>query len=215
MKWKLTCGSLLAFSLSAHALELKNLDLVKQNYIHYYTSGQYQYDQAKIGVAAIRYLNYRLRRAHKIPYAIVLDIDDTSLSNYAILAKLNFGGTAEDRARALAAGNDPVIQPTLELYRFAKKNHVAVFFITGRTEQFRAATERNLLNVGYKEWDGLTCKPTNYAEKSVIPYKSSTRAQIIKSGYDIVLNMGDQDSDLKGGFADKTFKFPNPYYFIP
>ena len=34
-------------------------------------------------------------------------------------------------------------------------------------------------------------------------------------GYDIVANFGDQFSDLNGGFADKTFKMPNPNYFMP
>jgi predicted secreted acid phosphatase len=49
-----------------------------------------------------------------------------------------------------------------------------------------------------------------------IAYKSGTRAYIENVlGYDIVANFGDQFSDLKGGFADKTFKLPNPNYFLP
>jgi hypothetical protein len=30
-----------------------------------------------------------------------------------------------------------------------------------------------------------------------------------------VANFGDQYSDLKGGYADRTFKLPNPNYFLP
>ena len=48
-----------------------------------------------------------------------------------------------------------------------------------------------------------------------IQYKSGTRAYIQSQRYDIVANFGDQFSDLKGGFADKTFKMPNPNYFLP
>ncbi len=48
-----------------------------------------------------------------------------------------------------------------------------------------------------------------------IQYKSGTRAYIESLGYEIVANFGDQFSDLKGGFADKTFKMPNPNYFLP
>jgi predicted secreted acid phosphatase len=49
-----------------------------------------------------------------------------------------------------------------------------------------------------------------------IAYKSGTRAYIEDVlGYEIVANFGDQFSDLKGGFADKTFKLPNPNYFLP
>src|SRR5262249_22513718 len=48
-----------------------------------------------------------------------------------------------------------------------------------------------------------------------IQYKSGTRAYIESQGYDIVANFGDQFSDLEGGFADKTFKMPNPNYYLP
>ena len=45
---------------------------------------------------------------------------------------------------------------------------------------------------------------------------SRSPAQHIESlGYDIVANFGDQFSDLNGGFADQTFKIPNPTYFLP
>jgi hypothetical protein len=33
-------------------------------------------------------------------------------------------------------------------------------------------------------------------------------------GYDIVVNAGDQESDLEGGHADRAFKLPNPFYFV-
>jgi predicted secreted acid phosphatase len=53
------------------------------------------------------------------------------------------------------------------------------------------------------------------ASCATIPYKSGTRAYIESLGYDIVGNFGDQYSDLLGGFADKTFKMPNPNYYLP
>ena len=48
-----------------------------------------------------------------------------------------------------------------------------------------------------------------------IQYKSGTRAYIESQGYDIVADFGDQFSDLLGGYADKTFKMPNPNYYLP
>lgn len=61
------------------------------------------------------------------------------------------------------------------------------------------------------------CGPAITAGKScaTIQYKSGTRAYIESQGYDIVANFGDQYSDLLGGFADKTFKMPNPNYYLP
>jgi hypothetical protein len=50
---------------------------------------------------------------------------------------------------------------------------------------------------------------------ATIPYKSGVRAHLEDLGYEIVGNFGDQFSDLKGGFADRTFKLPNPNYFLP
>jgi predicted secreted acid phosphatase len=50
---------------------------------------------------------------------------------------------------------------------------------------------------------------------ATIPYKAGTRAYIEDQGYDIVADFGDQFSDLEGGYADKTFKMPNPNYYLP
>lgn len=61
------------------------------------------------------------------------------------------------------------------------------------------------------------CGPAIAAGKScaTIQYKSGTRAYIESQGYTIVANFGDQFSDLIGGFSVKTFKMPNPNYYLP
>lgn len=63
------------------------------------------------------------------------------------------------------------------------------------------------------------CGPFIHATPAVscptIQYKSGTRAYIESQGYTIVADFGDQFSDLEGGFADKTFKMPNPNYYLP
>jgi predicted secreted acid phosphatase len=61
------------------------------------------------------------------------------------------------------------------------------------------------------------CESAIDAGKScaTIPYKSGTRAYIESMGYDIVADFGDQYSDLSGGYADQTFKMPNPNYYLP
>ena len=41
------------------------------------------------------------------------------------------------------------------------------------------------------------------------------RKKLVDQGYTIIVNIGDQMSDLDGGFAERTFKLPNPFYFIP
>jgi len=48
----------------------------------------------------------------------------------------------------------------------------------------------------------------------LVTFKSEARAAITKQGYTIIASIGDQYSDLKGGYAEKTFKLPNPYYYL-
>jgi predicted secreted acid phosphatase len=61
------------------------------------------------------------------------------------------------------------------------------------------------------------CGPSITAGTScpTIQYKSGTRAYIESLGFKIVANFGDQFSDLLGGYAMKTFKMPNPNYYLP
>lgn len=175
----------------------------------YHDSGQYEGDLASVDQAAESYLDGHLAGRGKP--AIVLDIDETSLSNYTGLVASGF--TAEGTVATAAGGTGTAIAPTLALYHDAIARGVAVFFVTGRPSEIQAPTESNLKNVGYDEgWNALDFKPT---EADTEQFKSSTRAAIKKSGYRIVVNVGDQQSDLDGGFAQRAFKLPNPFYFIP
>ena len=108
----------------------------------------------------------------------------------------------------------PAIKPTLELYQFAKQHQIAVFFITGRKEHERALTEANLSDAGYSRWDSLVMKPEVYPAVPAAIFKSAMRKLIQDHGYKIVANIGDQKSDLDGGYSAHTYKLPNPFYFI-
>ena len=50
---------------------------------------------------------------------------------------------------------------------------------------------------------------------STAEFKASQRAAIEAQGVTIVVNMGDQPSDLAGGHALQGFLLPNPFYRIP
>jgi len=144
--------------------------------------------------------------------AIVLDIDETSLSNYAQLALTDFAGASAQLAVAALAGSSPAIAPTLDLYQRARAANISVFAITGRPSAIEAQTRQNLSNGGYTDLSGIFFKP---GSEAVIPFKSGQRAALEGQGYRIVANVGDQESDLAGGHADRSFKLPNPFYFIP
>ncbi len=141
--------------------------------------------------------------------AIVLDIDETSLSNYRGASAGGF--TAASIVTDSIAGTGTALRPTLELFDAAKAKGVAVFFITGRPEALRGTTERNLRAAGFDGWQQLILKPSGIG---TLDYKAGERKKLVDGGYDVIANVGDQESDLDGGFADRGFKLPNPFYFI-
>ncbi|MGH2975085.1 MAG: HAD family acid phosphatase [Solirubrobacterales bacterium] len=155
------------------------------------------------------------RKACRAPkLAIVLDIDETSLSNYKYISSSDFTNTTGALALAVVNADDPPISPTLRLFRAARYRNVAVFFITGRPGNIpmvRSQTVANLHSAGYQQWAALKMKSTS---DKTVPFKSGERAKIQQEGYRIIANVGDQESDLSGGHADRAFKLPNPYYFI-
>ncbi len=217
-----------ATTTSGSPSKLVNLGQYKIELTRYKESGQYERDVAVAVSKAAAYLTGQAKRKGKL--AIVLDIDETSLSNWPVIKADDFGfipqGPCELSPSDIPKGacgwivwisqaRDKPILPTLELYLQAHKEGMAVFFITGRPGSLREATERNLRAAGYDKWNDLMMKTGGYRTESVIKFKSSARSKIVQQGYTIVLNMGDQQSDLAGGYAERTFKVPNPFYYIP
>jgi acid phosphatase len=202
--------------------EPENLGVLKAELSNYYAS-QYFADIAQVDRAAVAYIEHRAKKVRRP--ALVLDIDETSLSNWTEIAANDFGyipngpctslpkGPCGARAWELSA-QAKVIEPTLKLFRAAKAKGVAIFFISGRSEEERAATETNLKNAGYDGWAGLFLVSSQQRPKSITDFKAPTRAEIESQGYTIIANVGDQQSDLKGGHAERKFKLPNPFYLI-
>jgi predicted secreted acid phosphatase len=208
-------GSAIASDAPKTANHIPNLDTVKQQIIGYHDSGNWNREISKIDGGAERYLATRLRHGAKKP-AIVLDIDDTSLSTYPYEIAYDFGYDATAFNTYVFNEKFTAIPGTLALAKYAHTHGVKVFLVTGRRQgaQMQTATLGNLAQQGYPAPDALYLRPTSDTNSSVIPYKSGTRAAIQKLGYDIVVNVGDQWSDLQGGHADHDYKLPNPMYLI-
>jgi acid phosphatase len=103
----------------------------------------------------------------------------------------------------------------MDVFTAARDRGAAIFFITGRDESQRAATERNLAAVGYTGYTRLFMEPVGAHFNSAADFKAPHRADIEEQGYTIIANVGDQPSDLEGGFAERTYLLPNPFYRIP
>lgn len=194
-------------------LEADNLSRVKAQLADYVRSGQYNRELAAVAKAAHDWVE--TRTAHPVPgekLAAVFDIDETSLSNLPNMADCDFCSVAA-QAKLYPADRLPAIPPVLDLYNFAKSKGIAMIFLTGRYDTAREATAANLHAVGYNAWEDLLFRPTGNTEPARI-MKAAVRAGVERKGYKIVLSIGDQLSDLSGGAAERTFKLPNPFYFV-
>lgn len=188
----------------------------------YIGSGQYAADFADVVARARGWMEERAQKAVKP--AIVLDIDETSLSNWPAYrlngwARIVNGECDMEKGpcglRAWQAlGQSKALPPTLALARRARELNVAVFFISARPAELREATERNLRTEGY-DWTEVIVLPPGKSFASAVDFKAPERRKIAERGYTIVLSLGDQNSDLEGGFAERTFKLPNPVYYLP
>jgi hypothetical protein len=175
--------------------------------------------------------------------AVLLDVDDTALATWNYEVASNWAYNPTTNGEYVTDQRFPAVPGMVRLVAAAKAHGYAVFFLTGRGSAQEAATLGNLVHdgvgvdAGYPAptdpdgtagpEDGLYTKPALTAYPSyltsacggdactTIEYKSATRKHIESLGYDIVANLGDQFSDLRGGSADKRFKLPNPNYYLP
>jgi len=200
-----------------------NIDKIKDVLLAYQAEN-YDGDVAAVFATARAYIEGRAGEASKP--GLVLDIDETSLSNWANIKANNFGFIADGACDRLPSGPcgfkawilqgvAPAIKPALDLFNAAKAKGVAVVFITGRRDRERQATLWNLDRAGYEGWAKLVTRPDDDAHATVEAYKTEERRKLAEAGYTIIATVGDQQSDLDGGFAECTFKVPNPFYFIP
>ncbi|MFF8595741.1 HAD family acid phosphatase [Streptomyces sp. NPDC015220] len=193
----------------------------------------YAKDLARIDADAKRYIDQAARKArhHKGDKpAVVFDIDDTLLLSLDYEKKNNYGYNGATWAAYVNEADRPEVFGSPELVRYAAEKGVTVFYNSGLSEAQRAAAVENLKKVGADvNLDAAhmflkdAANPPAYLSDCATPgawkcttvqYKSGTRKHIEDLGYDIIANFGDQYSDFGGGHADRTYKLPNPTYFV-
>jgi len=182
------------------------------------TGGCYWADldaQAKRAEAELARLIATRKAGEKL--AVVLDIDETSLTNYCEMKREDYGFISVPfNEWAVSSDADMALPGTLRLFNQARAKGVEVFFITGRPGEQRAATARNLEAAGYKGWKGLALREGVEKTMATVEYKSEERKKIVDAGYRIVMSVGDQWSDLNGEpKAEISVKLPNPFYYLP
>lgn len=181
--------------------------------LNYETSPKYESDLTDAINKAVEFCKeYRLKHPEAKNLAIVSDLDETLIDNrdfYKTHAKFN-----HSVFHAWMGNNQaPLLKPTFEFLSQARDNGFAVFFVTGRKERERVATTYNLI-IRKVSYDGLFLKPNDY-KGNAWKYKTEVRKKIEDMGFTIVENIGDQVSDLYGGYSIDCEKLPNKIYFVP
>lgn len=219
-------------------------DTTTQKLHQYGADSAYAHEVEGIASDAGTYLAKQAKphRKHTGAPAVLFDVDDTTLNTYSYEIYSNFvynPGTNGYFVNAGKASVFPAVPGMVDLYHQAINDGYRVYFLTGRPTSQQTGTLANLEDAGYDNVDpshvflkDSTAATEPWLSSCVVPdptkpapatkfvcsttqYKSLTRQYIESQGNDIVANFGDQYSDLNGGYADATYKIPNPMYFLP
>ena len=162
------------------------------------------------------------------PYSIVLDIDETVLSNIPFQVKMVKDGTAFNPKlwdEWVQKAEATPVAGAKEFLQFADKNKVQIYYISDRTDAQVDATIKNL------EAQGLPVQGRDHLmfKKEGDKSKEGRRQEVLKHT-NLVMLFGDNlvdfaefstkseaDRDkmfeqLKAEFGDKFIIFPNPMY---
>lgn len=149
----------------------------------------------------------------------VFDMDETLVSN--LLYYYNHGYGLEifysvEFDKWAEKGTVPALESSLKLYQEVLSLGFKVFLLTRHSERHRSVTVDNLMNVGFRDWHKLILRGSEDHGKTATTYKSERRNEMVEEGFRIVGNSGDQWSDLLGSsMSNRSFKLPNPIYYIP
>ncbi len=230
--------------LTAKGEQIPNIDSVKSTIRTYYnaTSGIADKDSSPYITEMKAMEADMLSQMPDAPLpnlAVVFDADDTTLWTYDMedgAMHFNFDPKVQNDDWVVP-GKFPATPGMVDFVKAVEDKGYNVFGITGRGEAQEDATLANLEKVGYTEFDAdnfytkfasadtkpayLDCSTSadpadDPAKCTTVEYKAGTRKHIEDDlGMKIVLNIGDQFSDLQGGYAMNSVKLPNPTYYLP
>jgi predicted secreted acid phosphatase len=190
--------------------EIRNLDFYKDWLKNWVNSGQYNKDVSSVLESAYSYAD-SIKDNDKA--LILLDIDETMVSEYDFMLSNDFAWTLPIIEQAQLITTFPAIQPTLSFYNYCILSNVQVGILTSRRESNRNVTEQLLHNAGYIGWYKLILR-TDDDIGTIADYKLRMRKELVNNGYTIQCNIGDQLEDFFGGYASYDIKIPNNFYAI-
>jgi len=135
----------------------------------------------------------------KLPPAVILDVDETILSNAAYHVRLVKDGTKSKgklRQAWFQEARCPAIPGALEFAKYAAGRGVTIFYVTNRPDAVRDGTRKNLEQLGFpfaKDREVLLMKAAPSARN-----KAPRRAAVAKD-FRVLLLVGDSLGDFISG----------------
>lgn len=188
-----------------------NLSEAKSAVKQYYLSGRYEFELTEIIEDAFP----KVKQIQQVKNrAFVFDVDETALSNLQYEIENDFGYIPELWNKWVLAEKAPAIQQVKQFYDSLVVWGFKILFITGRNESQFQATLNNLRKAGYSNIDTLICRSKDELELSAQEYKTNKRRELTEKGYFIAGSIGDQWSDVLGGYCILQIKIPNYMYLV-
>lgn len=108
----------------------------------------------------------------------------------------------------------PAIKQTLDFYNYLKSKGIKLIFLTGRQTEEYDATYQNLVEQGYRNFDTIIVRSEYERKIGAAEFKSQKRKELTDKGYEIIICVGDQWTDLEGNYTGIKIKLPNYLYEI-
>jgi acid phosphatase len=206
-----TITIILALFVSCSSEKPVNLTVARSEVNEYYKSGKYDEELNNV-------IKEAKNKFEELEYnknsVVIIDVDETALSNYELAEQMGFGYVYEMNKKWNAEMKASAIPQVKELYNFLIEKGIKIIFLTGRNIPEYEVTYGNLIKAGYTSFDTLITQREHEYNLSAQEFKSSKRAELTEKGYDIIGTVGDQWSDLRGHHHGIQVKVPNYLYLI-
>lgn len=149
-------------------------------------------------------LKQRSKKSGKAP-AVIMDIDETVLDNSPFNAAAHLASETSISALWRAweeKGTAKALPGAVEFLRFADKRGVKIFYISNRSEAAKAATMRNLKDVGFPQIESANILLRDTVSKG----EKESRRAAVAAKHDVVLLVGDNLGDFSSAMEYKSLE---------
>lgn len=143
-----------------------------------------KYELNGILFSYVNYFSECSEKKYDKPPLVIFDIDNTLLD-------------------ATSFYKYPILQgidPCIAFYKYIKQLGFPIVLLTGRKEEKRDITVKNLKKVHIEDYENLIMRENNL--DNITNYKLKQRI-LLSQKYTIIANIGDQITDFQGGFNGK------------